>query len=158
MNRWILGVAVLGLAAIACTHHLAQSDLAAAPVWYEADTTTILATLGPPSHRVREEHGGSLGWLEKWYYPHLALTFLNGPWCVQIRLVDSAFATSRGSRVGDSLERVLRTYGRPASRRSYQDTVYVSYDGPRPWQELLFISARDTVRTIVIGQRAFVFM
>jgi hypothetical protein len=143
---------------LGCAHHLEPSDLAVAPVSYQADTITILASLGEPTRRDHKDAGGMLGWLDTWYYPHLVLTFQRSSRCAQIRLLDSAVATSRGVRVGDAVDRVTAAYGKPALRTSFRDTLFLGYDTQRLRFALTFQAVHDTVRTIVIGQRAFVFM
>ena len=140
-----------------CTHRLQPADLSVAPVWYRADTVTILRNLGQPSRREREDYG-PLGSLTTWFYPHLVLKFQGGAWCDQIQLLDSTDYTPRGVRVGDAVAAVLRAYGRPAGRGKYGDSLWVWYDGPKPWQAIVFVAVRDTVRRITIGQRAFTFM
>jgi len=158
LSRAVSGIAPLLLGVLGgCTHHLEASDLAAAPVWYRADTTSILRNFGQPIRRIREDHG-SLGSLTMWYYPHLALAFQGGAWCDQIRLLDSTLSTPRGIRVGDVVGAVLKAYGRPAARTRNGDSLWVSYDGPRTWQALSFLAVHDTVRAITMGQRAFLFL
>lgn len=99
-----------------------------------------------------------MGWLDTWYYPHLVLTFQSSSRCGQIRLLDSAVATSRGLRIGDPIHRITAAYGKPVRESRRADTLWVSYDSHERLQALTFTAVHDTVRAIVIGQPVFVFM
>ena len=157
MCQILNGATAALVGAAACVQHLQPSDLAAAPIRFQSDTNSILTNLGQPPRRERTD-AGPYGWLEIWYYPHITLTFQSSSRCSQIRILDSTVPTPRGVRVGDAVRTVLASCGRSASLISRGDTLFLSYSTPDRRSAIVFVTTRDTVRSVSIGQQGFVFM
>jgi len=98
---------------------LADSDLVAAGVAYDADSGQVRRTLGAPASTDSSS----------WTYPGLRISFNKGR-VSQMALTTSARATARGLRVGDRVGRAKLLYGTPCIREiwTYCRTVTLEPD------------------------------
>lgn len=102
----------------------------------------VLAVLGEPEkkeQRIEPDlyHSGNDLYLDSWSYPGLEVTFSdfgtpgeekhNWNWVVcSIKVTGGRYATHRGVRVGDPVEKIIGAYGPPQIQSDYTYSAYLS--------------------------------